>query len=454
LPEKTLLIVDDEEAILKQLEWAFKSDFSVITAQTESDALDALKQHGPELMILDLSLTGTRENLEGFQVLESALKESPLLKIIVITGHDDRENALKAIESGAYDFYAKPVAVDELRVILHRAAYLHSLEDEIRRLRKQDSEKGEFEGIIGKSKPMQEVFETIKRVAPTDISVLITGESGTGKELVAKAIHHQSPRNEGPFIAINCGAIPDNLLESELFGHEKGSFTGAHESRPGKFEIADGGTIFLDEIGELPPALQVKILRFLQDQVIERIGGREPIQVNARIIAATNRNIEEMIEERRFREDLFYRINTVSIFLPSLRDRDEDILFLAMHFLYLYNREFSKTIRGFSLHAQKAMHMYAWPGNVRELENKVKRAVVMATGNIIQPTDLDLLYAKKTIKEARNDVEMEVIKNSLFRARGNVTTAAKELDVSRPTLHDLMKKHGISPGDYKKRKKK
>lgn len=467
MPVPALLIVDDEEAILKQLEWAFKKDYRVTTASTEEEALDAIKAKRPDLMILDLSLTGDPDRLEGFYILETALQINPFLKIMVITGHDEKENALRAVELGAYDFFAKPIVIDELAVILKRASYVTGLERDLEVLRARSGERKDFEGIIAMSDSMLDVFNTVKRVAPTDVSVLVTGESGTGKELIAKAIHRHSPRQGGPFIPINCGAIPENLLESELFGHEKGSFTGAHVTRPGKFEIADGGTIFLDEIGELSQSLQVKILRFLQDQVIERVGGREPIQIDVRIIAATNRDLEEMLGTKEFREDLFYRINTISLSLPPLRERDEDILLLAMYFLNHYNREFSKNIRGFSNSAHGTLSGYAWPGNVRELENRIKRAVIMTTGKLIQPEDLDLPYddelegesqagerglslpAGMTLKQAREETERKLIVGALLRSRGNVSAAAKELDVSRPTLHDLMKKLDIDSADFR-----
>ena len=349
-----------------------------------------------------------------------------------------------------------------------RASYVTGLERDLEILRTRTGEQKDFEGTVAMCAPMLDIFNTVKRVAPTDASVLIMGESGTGKELIAKAIHRKSPRRDGPFIPINCGAIPENLLESELFGHEKGSFTGAHVTRPGKFELADGGTIFLDEIGELTQPLQVKILRFLQDQVIERVGGREPIQVDARIIAATNRDLEEMLSTKEFREDLFYRINTIRLDLPPLRERGEDILLLAMHFLNLYNREYSKNIRGFSNAAHGTLAAYPWPGNVRELENRIKRAVIMATGKLIQPEDLDLPYDDElgggvkragngglsmqpgtTLKQAREETERRLVAGALLRSRGNISAAAKELDVSRPTLHDLMKKLDIDPGDFK-----
>ncbi len=467
MPVPALLIVDDEEVIRKQLEWAFKKDYRVSTAASEREALETVKAKRPDLMILDLSLTGDPERLEGFYVLEASLQINPLIKIMVMTGHDERENALRAVELGAYDFFAKPIAIDELAVILKRASYVTDLEKDLKSLRARVGERKDFEGIIAMSAPMLDIFDTVKRVAPADVSVLITGESGTGKELIAKAIHRKSPRHDGPFIPINCGAIPENLLESELFGHEKGSFTGAHVTRPGKFELADGGTIFLDEIGELTQPLQVKILRFLQDQVIERVGGREPIQVDVRIIAATNRDLEEMLVEKEFREDLFYRINTISVGLPPLRERGEDIPLLAMYFLNHYNREFSKNIRGYSNSAHSTLARYAWPGNVRELENRVKRAVIMATGKLIQPEDLDLPYEDElegtsrveehglsipvgtTLKQAREAAERRIVSDALLRSRGNISAAAKELDVSRPTLHDLMKKLDIDPSAFK-----
>lgn len=473
LSHNTLLIVDDEETILKQFEWSFKNDFNMTTAKTVEEALHSLKSDHPSLMLLDLSLSGDPEQLEGFHILETALQINPHIKVIVITGHDEKENALEAIEKGAYDFYAKPVSIDDLKVILKRAAYLVSLEQELERLRTKTHERHEFEGIIAMSPAMLDIFDTVKRVAPTDVSVLITGESGTGKELIARGIHSRSPRRDKSFAPINCGAIPENLLESELFGHEKGSFTGAHSSRPGKFEIADSGTIFLDEIGELPPTLQVKILRFLQDHCIERIGGREPIQVDVRVIAATNRNLQTMLGDGSFREDLYYRINTISIDLPALRERGNDILLLGMHFLNLYNREFAKNVRGFSEAAQGTLTRYSWPGNVRELENRVKRAVIMATGRVIQPEDLDLpnpeeivedgttvspeagarlkpdAYEGKTLKAARDEMERNLITGALLRLRGNVSAAAQELDISRPTLHDLLKKFEIDPNSFR-----
>ena len=472
MPQRTLLIVDDEESILKQLQWAFKESFAVHTAQTADEAIATIRAKKPGLMILDLSLTGEPWNIDGLEILEDAILINPRIKVVVLTGHDEKENALKAIEKGAYDFCSKTTPIEELRTILKRAAHLLSLETELAALKRKEGARHEFEGIVAMSKSMLDVFETVKRVAATDVSILITGESGTGKELIARAIHNRSPRRDKPFVPINCGAIPENLLESELFGHERGSFTGAFETRPGKFENADDGTIFLDEIGELPPPLQVKILRFLQERVIERVGGREPIKVDVRIIAATNRNLNAMLANQTFREDLFYRINTVSIDLPPLRDRKDDILLLAMRFLHRYNGEFARNVRGFGEYAHKTLGLYAWPGNVRELENRVKRGVIMATGKLIQPEDLDLPYPENLrkgvsgagpsgaggsdspfepmpLKEARDELERRFVVGALLSARGNVSAAAGSLEVSRPTFHDLMKKHGIDPEAYR-----
>ncbi len=467
-----LLIIDDEETILKQLKWAFKNDYDIVTAASAEAAISAVREHSPAVMILDLSLDDNSAVFEGFEVLETALSIDPQLKVVMITGHDDAENALKSIETGAVDFCAKPVDMEKLRVILQRAFYISSLEGELAGLREGYAQGHEFEGIIGMSEPMLGIFEAVRRIAPTGVSVLITGESGTGKELIARAIHSQSTRGQGPFIPINCGAIPENLLESELFGHEKGSFTGAYATKTGKFETADGGTLFLDEIGELPQALQVKLLRFLQDQVIERVGGEAPIQVDVRVIAATNSDLEEMIEEKRFREDLFYRINTVRVSMPPLRDRGDDILLLATRFLHRYNSEFSRGLKGYSRAALAAIHAYRWPGNVRELDNRVKRSVIMAASTLIQPSDLDIPYddgnggdaaagtasldvaGEMTLKEARDRLEKGMVVAALLHTSGNVSASAGELDVSRPTLHDLMKKHGIDAGDFRAPKDK
>lgn len=469
MTETRLLIVDDEKPILKQLEWALKEEYGISTAQTVEEATDGITSFKPDIIILDLSLSPGPDRFEGFEVLRYALEENPRIKVIVVTGHDHRENALKAIEEGAHDFYTKPVDIEELKIILNRAAHILSLEKELNTLREIRSGQTDFAGMIGISKPMVKVFDKVRKVAPMDVTVLVTGESGTGKELVARAIHAKSPRSSRPFVPINCGAIPENLLESELFGHEKGSFTGAHATRTGKFEAAQGGTLFLDEIGELPQTLQVKLLRFLQDQVIERVGGNEQIQLNVRVIAATNRELEEMISASDFREDLYYRINTIRINLPPLRDREDDILLLSKFFLNNYNRQFRKNIRGFSDSARELLYSHLWPGNVRELENRIMRAVIMSSGKSIEAADFDLesesaeaagagktgLYdiasarRKVTLKEARGEVESKLITGALIRTEGNVSAAAQQLGISRPTLHDMIKKYRIDPEQFR-----
>jgi two-component system NtrC family response regulator len=364
----------------------------------------------------------------------------------VLTGRDQRENARTAIGLGAYDFLCKPVQVDDLRIILGRALYVHGLEIEQaahRRLSEGDS----FEGMLGVSPPMQEVFATIRKVAPTEVPVLILGESGTGKELAALAVHNLSRRGKAPFEAINCGAIPENLLESELFGHEKGAFTGAHSRVRGRIESAQGGTLFLDEIGELSLPLQVKLLRYLQEQVIERVGGREKIQVDARVVAATNTDVREAMRNGRFREDLFHRLSVVTVRMPPLRERTGDVELLARVFLERYVRENRKQIKGFTRQALQMLEVQAWPGNVRELENRIKRAAIMAEGRHVTPADLELTkttrFAGMGLKQAREELERELITQALSRTGMNISKAAGELGISRPALYELMEKLGI-----------
>jgi two-component system NtrC family response regulator len=382
------------------------------------------------------------------------LSLDPAVKVVVISGNEERANALKAVGLGAYDFYQKPIELGELQIILARAFHLAALEAENRRLqRAMMADTPVFFGIFGHCPEMQTVFNTIRKVATCDVPVLILGESGTGKELVAQAIHNESRRRCGPFIAINCGAIPENLLESELFGHEKGSFTGAQARVQGKFEYADKGTLFLDEIGELPPVLQVKILRFLQDQRIQRVGGREDIAVDARIIAATNIDMEKAIREGSFREDLYYRIGVIAINLPPLRERGEDIVLLGNLFLGRFSEVLKKRVRGFSVAALEALQDYGWPGNVRELENKVKRAVIMAEGALLEPQDLGFATVESaapagddvevTLREAKDRVERDLVTAAIAKQNGNILRAAEMLGISRPTIYDLMKKHGL-----------
>ncbi len=444
-----LLIVEDDESIRTQMKWALMQDYDVFLSEDRARALDLLRLEKPAVVTLDLGLPPTPADVtEGFAALADILAEDNLVKVIIITGQGEKDNALKAVAEGAYDFFIKPIQLDELKVVIRRAFYVSRLERENRVLQQQGAGQP-FAEMLGRSPQMEEVITTIRKVATTDVSVLINGESGTGKELVARAIHQHSNRSSGPFVVINCGAIPENLLESELFGHEKGSFTGAHIQRKGLIEMAQGGTLFLDEIGELPLGLQVKLLRFLQEQTIERVGGRVQIAINARVLAATNLDLQKAVAEGRFREDLYFRLGVISIALPPLRDREGDLILLANAFLHRYVQETRKKITGFTQQAVRAMGQYAWPGNIRELENRIKRAVVMADGAKINPLDLELETAKGkyyglTLKDAREAVEKELILKALQRNKGKVTQTADELGISRPTLYELMEKLGIS----------
>lgn len=449
-----LLIVDDDEGILKQLKWALGDEYEITTAVNKEEALACIRQGDFELIALDINLDGTTErgSRGGLEVLEEIKNASSLAKVIMITGNDTKEIALEAVAKGAFDYYQKPVNIDELKVILRRAVYILNLESENRRLAEEAGSKVRFEDIVGSSPRMEEVFGLIKKVAPTEASVLITGESGTGKELVARAIHYSGNRKSKPFIVINCGAIPENLLESELFGHEKGSFTDAHARRLGKLEAADRGTVFLDEIGEMSLGLQVKILRFLQERVIERVGGNEPIELDVRIITATNSDLKKKIETGSFREDLYYRLSVLNIELPPLREREGDILLLAQYFLNTYKAEAdNKDIKGFTKEAKEQIANYTWPGNVRELENKIRRALILAETPFVTAEELGFVSKSKkdktqgrlSLKAARKDLEVELIKKALDENKGNMSKAAKALGITRPTLYDLMKKYSI-----------
>jgi two-component system NtrC family response regulator len=409
-------------------------------------------------MTLDLGLPPHEESTEeGFRCLEEILNHSPRTKVIVITGNDDKNNALRAVQLGAYDFFQKPIDLNELKIIISRAFHLSNIEEENNRLQSALKQKNTgLEGIIGQCPQMLQIFTTIKKVATTDAAIFLTGESGTGKELAARAIHALSLRANGPFIAINCGAIPENLLESELFGFEKGAFTGAHTRIQGKFEYAHKGTLFLDEIGDLPSPLQVKLLRFLQEKVLQRVGGREDIVADTRIISGTNIDIEKAIQEGNFREDLYYRTAVISIHLPPLRERGDDILLLANLFLKRFSEEFNKKVRGFSPASIEALQSYDWPGNVREVENKIQRAVIMSDSALLEPNDLGfagMMAVRRitgrdieTLRDARDRVEQETISSAIRRNKGNIAKAAEELEVSRPTLYDLLKKHGLPYG--------
>ncbi len=443
-----LLIIDDDEDIRSQMKWALVKDYEVELAEDQTSALQIFRDKRPSVVLLDLGLPPSPSGPEeGLSILAELIAADSLAKIIVITGQSEKENALRAIGLGAYDFVAKPVDMEELKIILKRSFYVAQLEREYRDMQQQLAGDA-FEGMLGASSLMQEVFATVRKVATTDAPVLLLGESGTGKEMAALAIHRRSARKNGPFVAINCSAIPETLLESELFGHEKGAFTGAHVQRQGRIEAAANGTLFLDEIGELPALLQVKLLRFLQEQIIERVGGRSKLHIDTRVVAATNTDLDKAIKEATFREDLYYRLAVVVIRLPPLRERPGDIPLLAKTFLQKFATQNGRESIDFSSQATRALAQHSWPGNVRELENRVKRAVIMAEGRHITPTDLELgagaeSVAGRSLKEVREAAEREVITQALLRHGGKISPAAAELGVSRPTLYELMEKLGL-----------
>lgn len=447
-----LLIVDDDEDIRSQLKWALAEFYQVHVAEDRLSAVEAVRQHAPEVVLLDLGLPPSPGDvIEGMNTLAEVLRSSPSTKIIIASGQSDRSNALKAVADGAYDFLSKPIEIDELKTVLKRAFYLAQLEKENRDLATRLQPSG-FEGMLGHSPAMQDVFNAIRKVAATEVPVLILGESGTGKERAAQALHNLSKRKDGPFIAINCGAIPENLLESELFGHEKGAFTGAHAQRAGKVEMAQGGTLFLDEIGELPQALQVKFLRFLQERVIQRVGGRKDISVDIRLVAATNADLSKSMSEGRFREDLFFRLAVVRLKLPPLRERVGDVSLLATAFLKRFGAEVGSEKVKFTPSAIRTMEQYQWPGNIRELENRVRRAIIMAEGNRITAEDLELSgndvnVAGRTLKDARDALEREFVTRALARHNGNISQAALELGISRPTMYELMERIGLKKAE-------
>ena len=448
-----ILIVDDEESILNQLRWGLAGEYEVLTASNMDEARRMMRDEKPSIVTLDVTLGPPSAGPEGLDLLDEIVEKHPLTKVIMVTGNDSRENAITSIRRGAVDWYAKPIELDELRVILKRAVHIRNLEQAqpggITARRR-------YHRLVGESEAMKRVYQLIQRVAGTDVTVLVLGENGTGKELVANAIHEASPRREQPFVPINCGAIPEPLLESELFGHERGAFTDAHRAKEGKFELADRGTLFLDEIGEVPPHLQVKLLRFLQDKKVERVGGREPMRVDVRVVAATNRDLKAMIAEGKFREDLFYRLGVIIIQVPALRERGDDLRLLAEYFLEFHSRAHKRKIKGFTQAALRAILAHSWPGNVRELENCVQRAVILSMDAYLRPEDLELEPAGgtaeplPTLQAARDEAELRLVVEALTRNAGNVTRAAKDIDVSRPTLHDLLKKHGLEASRYRR----
>jgi two-component system NtrC family response regulator len=446
-----LLIVDDDEEIRTQMKWALP-DYEVLSAEDRLGALEAFKTKRPIVTLLDLGLPPCpNESEEGLAVLSSFLTIDRAAKVIVISGQSEKKNALQAVGEGAYDFLCKPVDMEELRPLLRRCIYVAELEREFHEMQ-QSVRTDVFEDMVGTSPQMQGIFAFLRKVAATTAPVLLLGESGTGKEMAALAIHRRSARKEGPFIPINCNGIPETLLESELFGHEKGAFTGAHMQRNGLIEAAAGGTLFLDEIGELPPTIQVKLLRFLQEHRFQRVGGRQEIQIDARIIAATNADLQHAIAEGRFREDLYFRLAVVVINLPPLRERGADISLLAREFLQKYGAQNGRTTLTFSPEALRALNCHKWSGNVRELQNRVKRAVIMADGKRITEKDLELADSGEgltvaTLKEARENVERELVQQTLKKHLGRISSAATELGISRPTLYELMEKLGISRND-------
>ncbi len=447
-----LLVVEDDAGLQAQLKWAYE-DFDVLVAGDRASALALLRAEMPDVVTLDLGLPPDPDGVsEGFAVLDEIMALKPDTKVIVASGHGARESALQAIARGAYDFYQKPVEIDALGLIVRRAFQLFRLEDENRRLAaKVEKDEKVLGRMITAAPEMVRVARTIERVANTNVSVMLLGASGTGKELLARGLHDASDRAKGEFVAINCAAIPENLLESELFGHEKGAFTGAVKTTPGKIEQAGGGTLFLDEVGDIPLQLQVKLLRFLQERVIERVGSRESIPVDTRIVCATHQDLEAMIADGRFREDLYYRLAEIVVKIPSLAERPGDATLLAKAFLNRYAKEMNPQVRGFASDALAAIDAWSWPGNVRELENRVKRAVIMADEKLVRAADLDLTEPDEQVikalnlKTAREQADRKVIRHALARSEGNISSTAKMLGISRPTLYDLLKQYDLQP---------
>lgn len=448
-PEK-LLIVEDDPGLQKQLKWAYE-DFEVIIAGDRETAINMLRAEEPDVVTLDLGLPPDPDGTtEGFATMDAILSLKPDTKIIVASGHGEKDSALRAIASGAWDFYQKPVDIDELGLIVRRAFHVRKLEVENSALSaKQDGSHQVLGQIITGAPEMLKVAQMIERVSNTNASVMLLGASGTGKELLARGLHDSSDRGDKAFVAINCAAIPENLLESELFGHEKGAFTGAIKTTEGKIEQADGGTLFLDEVGDIPLPLQVKLLRFIQERVIERIGGRKAIAVDTRIVCATHQNLDEMIVDNSFREDLYYRLAEIVIKIPALSERSGDASLLARHFQKKFAEEINPAVKGIAPDALAALEAWKWPGNVRELENRIKRAVIMADGKMIGATDLDLEASDDdatdllNLKAAREAADRAAIIRAISQTDGNISNAAKLLGISRPTLYDLLKQYQL-----------
>ncbi|MBY4636972.1 PEP-CTERM-box response regulator transcription factor [Sphingopyxis sp. XHP0097] len=449
---RKLLVVEDDSGLQAQLKWAY-DDYQVLIAGDHDSAVDLLRAEEPDVVTLDLGLPpepdGTRE---GFRVLKAILDAKPDTKVIVVSGHGERASALAAIASGAWDFYQKPIDIEELGLIVRRAFHVRDLEVENSRLSEQGTTDNRvLGGMITGAPEMVKVARTIERVADLDVSVMLLGASGTGKELLARGLHEASARRDGAFVAINCAAIPESLLESELFGHEKGAFTGAVKTTEGKIELAHGGTLFLDEVGDIPLPLQVKLLRFLQERTIERIGGRKAIAVDTRIVCATHRDLDAMIADGSFRDDLYYRLAEMVVKIPTLAGRPGDAVLLARHFLHQYAPTMNPAVRGFAPDALHAIDEARWPGNVRELENRIKRAVIMADGKLVTKGDLDLARAANenegdeaawlNLRSAREAADRVAIRRAMTQSEGNISSAAKLLGISRPTLYDLLKQY-------------
>ncbi|HEX8413252.1 MAG TPA: PEP-CTERM-box response regulator transcription factor [Sphingomicrobium sp.] len=445
-----LLVVEDDEGLQRQLKWAYDG-YRVIAALDRPSAIEALRLHEPAVVTLDLGLPPDPDGTdEGFATLSEILRLKPDTKVIVASGHGARESALRAISLGAYDFYRKPLDIDELGLIVARAFHVHEIETENRRL-EESGGSAVLGSIISAAPEMTKVARTIERVANADVSVMLLGASGTGKELLARAVHEKSNRAKGEFVAINCAAIPENLLEAELFGYERGAFTGAVKTNPGKIELAQGGTLFLDEVGDIPLPLQVKLLRFLQERVIERIGGRQTIAVDTRIVCATHQDLDAMTADGRFREDLYYRLAEIVVQIPSLSERPGDAVLLARHFVNRFAKTMNNKVHGLAPDALAAIDAYAWPGNVRELENRIKRAVIMCDGKQLTAEDLDLPGSAAAdepsainLRAAREVADRRAIRQALSRSDNNISGAAKLLGVSRPTLYDLLKQYQLT----------
>ncbi len=445
--KKTLLVIEDDLGLQKQLKWGLEN-YKVVVAGNRDEAITAVRRYKPAVVTLDLGLPPDVANAtEGLATLKKILLLAPATKVVVVTGNDERDVAVLAVGAGAYDFYQKPIELETLNLIIERAFQLDTLEKENQELINNNVEP--LTGMIATSKPMLDLARTVKKIAPSDVTTLLIGNSGTGKELLAHALHTLSPRKNNPFIAVNAAAIPENLLESELFGYEKGAFTGAVKQTKGKIEYAHKGTFFLDEIGDLSMGLQAKLLRFLQERTIERVGGRDEISVDIRVVCATHRNLQELISQGTFREDLYYRLSEMTIQIPALKDREGDALLIANVFAKRFSEQYNKKFKNFSKDAVQKIEHYSWPGNIRELENKVKRAIIMSESVHITLDDLDLNSIEETailplnLKEVREQAEILAIKRALNHSHYNISQTSKVLGVSRPTLYNLLNKYAI-----------